>query len=48
MEQARQQLAQDVSSEYSDQLTNAMRDEVGVERNDGAFEALRAQLAGES
>lgn len=48
VEQARQQLAQDVSGEYSDQLTKAMRDEVGVERNDDAFEALRAQLAGES
>ncbi len=46
--QARQQLAPSLSSEYSAQLTKAMRDELVVEKNAAAIEAVRAQLAGES
>ncbi len=42
----RQQLAQTYGAEYSDQLTKAMRAEVGVETNDAALEAVRAQLVG--
>ncbi|MEM7700507.1 MAG: SurA N-terminal domain-containing protein [Pseudomonadota bacterium] len=40
------QLAQSLGGEYSDQLTKAMRDAVGVETNDSAFEELRVQLIG--
>ncbi len=46
--QARQQLAPALSAEYSAQLTNAMRKELGVETNASAIEAVRKQLAGES
>lgn len=45
--QTRQQLAPALSAEYTEQLTAAIRKEMGVERNDDAFEALRRQLAGE-
>lgn len=45
---ARQQLAQALSSEYSEQLVAAMRKEVGVEINDSAVEAVRKQLTGEN
>ncbi|MGB3471991.1 MAG: SurA N-terminal domain-containing protein [Erythrobacter sp.] len=44
--QARQQLAPALSNEYSAQLTKAMREQVGVETNESAIEAVRAQLAG--
>jgi len=44
----RGQLAQSLSGEYSDQLTQAMRNEVGVETNDSALEELRVQLIGGS
>ena len=40
------QLAQTLSAEYSEQLTKAMRDEVGVETNEEALEAVRVQLVG--
>lgn len=45
---ARQQLAEALRSEYTDQLTTAMRAEIGVERNEDAIADVRAQLAGES
>ena len=43
-----QQLQAALAREYSEQLTAAMREEVGVERNDDAVEAVRRQLLGES
>ena len=46
--QARQQYTEALRTEYSDQLTKAMREEVGVEQNDSALEAVRSQLSGES
>ena len=45
--QTRQQLAQALSAEYRLQAIAAMRDELGVTRNDDAIEAVRKQLAGE-
>ncbi|MEM6586792.1 MAG: peptidylprolyl isomerase, partial [Pseudomonadota bacterium] len=48
VEGLRTQLAEIVADEYSDQLVRAMRESVGVERNDDAVQAVRAQLAGES
>ncbi len=42
------QLGPAISNEYAEQLTNAMREELGVERNDDAIEAVRKQLAGET
>lgn len=46
--QARAQLGQIAGQEYAEQFVNAMRDAVGVERNDVAIEALRRQMAGEN
>lgn len=43
-----QQLSQSVGQEYVDQLRRAMRDELGVERNEQAIEAVAKQLRGES
>jgi peptidyl-prolyl cis-trans isomerase D len=43
-----QQLQSALVAEYSQQLTAAMREEIGVERNDAAIEAVRKQLLGES
>jgi peptidyl-prolyl cis-trans isomerase D len=42
----REELADTVGVEYSDQLTKAMREDVGVETNEAALEAVRAQLVG--
>ena len=42
----RQQLAQTLRAEYTEQLTKAMREEVGVETNEDALEAVRTQLIG--
>ena len=42
------QLSPAVSNEYAEQLTTAMREELGVERNEDAIEAVRKQLAGET
>jgi len=44
--QARQQLAPALSNEYSAQLTKALREQVGVELNESAIEAVREQLVG--
>jgi len=46
--QTRQQFAPTLAEEYRRQLTRAIRDEVGVERNEDAIEAVRRRLAGES
>ncbi|MEM7664423.1 MAG: SurA N-terminal domain-containing protein [Pseudomonadota bacterium] len=46
--QTRQQLAPALINEYTDQLTNAIRDDIGIERNEAAIEAVRKQLAGET
>ena len=46
--QARSELSQILGREYSDQLRGAIRQDVGVERNETAIEAVRRQLAGES
>ncbi|MEE4207073.1 MAG: peptidyl-prolyl cis-trans isomerase [Erythrobacter sp.] len=46
--QTRQQFAPTLADEYRRQLTRAIREEVGVERNDDAIEAVRRRLAGES
>ncbi|BDI61196.1 SurA N-terminal domain-containing protein [Qipengyuania nanhaisediminis] len=46
--QTRSQLAPALTGEYAAQLTRAIREEVGVERNEDAIEALRRTLAGES
>ncbi|MEE4289319.1 MAG: peptidyl-prolyl cis-trans isomerase, partial [Erythrobacter sp.] len=48
VERTRQQLAQSLRSEYSDQLTKAMRAEVGVEINETALEAVTKQLVGDN
>ena len=46
--QTRTQLAPALVNEYNAQLARAIQQEVGVERNEEAIEALRAVLAGES
>ena len=46
--QAKNSLGQMLGREYSDQLRVAMREELGVERNPVAIEAVRKQLAGEN
>ncbi len=46
--QTREQLAPALVAEYNAQLSRAIREEVGVERNEDAIEALRKTLAGES
>jgi len=46
--QTREQLAPALVNEYNSQLARAIREEVGVERNEDAIEALRKTLAGES
>ena len=48
IEAASGQLGAMLAAEYSDALGRAIRDEVGVERNSAAINAVRAQLAGES
>lgn len=48
LEQTREQLSNALANEYAAQLSRAVREEVGVERNDDAIEALRATLSGES
>lgn len=45
--QTRQQLGQALSGEYRQQVTAAMRDELGVTRNETVLAAVRKQLAGE-
>lgn len=44
----RQQLGDTLAQEYSSQLVTAMREELGVEKNESAIEAVRKQLLGES
>ncbi|MEL6878531.1 MAG: peptidyl-prolyl cis-trans isomerase, partial [Pseudomonadota bacterium] len=44
----RTQLGPAISNEYAEQLTNAMREELVVDRNEDAIEAVRKQLAGET
>jgi len=44
---AKQELGSTTGREYADQLRVAMRDELGVERNATALEAVRKQLSGE-
>ena len=46
--QTRQQFGPAYMAEYSAQLARAIREEIGVERNEEAIEALRRQLGGES
>ncbi len=46
--QTRQQLAPALTNEYTDQLTTAIRQEIGVEENAAAIEAVRKQLSGET
>ena len=48
LELFQQQLAGPLANEQTEQLIRAMRDEMGVDRNDTAIEAVRRQLAGES
>jgi len=45
--QAQSQLGETVGQEYADQLVIAMREAMGVERNETAIDAVRRQLAGE-
>ena len=47
IEQTRGQISQVLGNEYADQLTKAVRNSVGVERNPEAIETLRRTLAGE-
>ncbi|AWW74831.1 peptidylprolyl isomerase [Erythrobacter sp. KY5] len=47
LDQTQNSLAQALAGEYNAQFAAAVREEVGVERNDEAVEALRRQLAGE-
>ena len=44
--QAKAEIAQSWSAEYTQQMVAAMRKEVGVERNETALEAVRRQLLG--
>ena len=44
--QAKTQLGPVIGEEYADQLRLAMREELGVERNEDAIEAVRRQLLG--
>lgn len=44
--QARQQFNRELGEEYSQQMIAAMRNEVGVERNAAAIDAVRTQLVG--
>ncbi len=46
--QTRAQLSPALAVEYNAQLSRAIREEVGVERNEDAIEALRKSLTGES
>ncbi|MEP0391429.1 MAG: SurA N-terminal domain-containing protein [Erythrobacter sp.] len=46
--QTQQQIAAALSGEYAEQLSASIREEVGVERNEEAIEALRRTLSGES
>ncbi|MCK0099505.1 SurA N-terminal domain-containing protein [Qipengyuania sp. S6317L1] len=48
LEQTRQQIGNAIANEYASQLSRSVREEVGVERNEEAIEALRRNLAGES
>ncbi|UAB77215.1 SurA N-terminal domain-containing protein [Erythrobacter sp. SCSIO 43205] len=48
LEQTRQQIGNAVANEYASQLSRSVRQEVGVERNEDAIEALRRNLLGES
>lgn len=48
VEQTQEQLAPALIAEYNAQLTRAIREQVGIERNPEAIEALRRTLAGES
>ena len=45
---ASKELGQLTGREYTEQLTRAIRKEVGVERNEAAIRALRTQLTGGS
>lgn len=45
---ARQQLRGEIADELADQLTRAMRNELGVETNQAAVDAVRRQLTGEN
>ncbi|EAQ30254.1 peptidyl-prolyl isomerase [Erythrobacter sp. NAP1] len=47
LDQTQNSLAQALAGEYNAQFAAAVREEVGVERNEEAVEALRRQLAGE-
>ena len=46
--QAQQQFNAALTEEYTEQLTAAMRKDVGVEENESALKAVTAQLSGES
>ncbi|MCL4673100.1 MAG: peptidyl-prolyl cis-trans isomerase, partial [Sphingomonadaceae bacterium] len=46
--QAKRELGQTLGQEYATQLRLALRDEVGVERNQPAIDAVRKQLTGEN
>lgn len=48
LEQTRVQIGNAVANEYAAQLSRSVREEVGVERNEEAIEALRRTLSGES
>ena len=48
VERQRDQLAQAVGEEYSEQIRSSMRETVGVETNETALDAVRAQLLGET
>lgn len=46
--QAKRELSQTIGQEYASQLRIALREEVGVERNQTAIDAVRKQLTGEN
>lgn len=46
--QTKRELGQLLAREYADQLRVAMREELGIERNPAAIEAVRKQLVGEN
>ncbi|QFT77962.1 peptidylprolyl isomerase [Erythrobacter sp. THAF29] len=48
LQQTRMTLAPALAGEYTEQITNAIRSEIGVERNEDAIEAVRKRLAGET
>ncbi len=48
MAAARKELAQITGREYADQLMRAIREDVGVKRDDDAIRAVKSRLSGDN